>query len=368
MKIGIMLRHLDQHGGGVLVYTENLLRELLALKANHEFLLMYKNPAHLGRYTDPHRVREVALPMPHRVVWDQVGATFLAKRERVDLIFNPKYSIPLVTSCRTVWVSHGLDWYVEPKWSSRLDRLSHRYLVPRYAAKADKIIAVSEVTRQHLMEFLSIGGDRVDTVYLGVDERFRQPASPADQQRVRTLYDLPTRFFLYCGQIYPPKNFGRLVQAFAQVGPDLGIHLVVAGQHTLMCESELALVRQLGLEKWVHWPGWVSREDLPALYALAESLVLPSLYESFCLPLLEAMASGCPVVTANRYATKELADGVGHLVDPEDVESIADGMRIVATDTHVRRRCIQAGRRRASEFSWRKCATETLRVLDTALG
>jgi glycosyltransferase involved in cell wall biosynthesis len=167
---------------------------------------------------------------------------------------------------------------------------------------------------------------------VGVDEAFGRPVPPEMLEEVKRTYGLPDHFFLYCGQIYPPKNFGRLIQAYAQVGPELGISLVVAGGHTWLCEDEIALIDQLGIKDRIHFTGWVSHDHLPAFYALAEALVLPSLYESFGIPLLEAMSSGRSIVTANRYGTAELAGQAAGLVDPEELESIADGMRRAVMD------------------------------------
>ncbi len=362
-----MLRHIDQHGGGVWVYTHNLLREILGLKTPHEFVLLYRDPLAMGAYGNGARVREIAIEAPSTLLWDQLAVRRAERREKLDLIFNPKYSLPLRARCRTVFVCHGLDWYVMP-WGSRwLDRLSHRHLIPRYARKADAIIAVSNTTREHVIEHLGVDQDRVHTVYHGVDQAFREPVSDKNLEQVRSSFRLPDRFFLYSGQIYPPKNFGRLLQAYARVGPDLGISLVVAGEHRWLCEDDLALIDRLGISRWVVRPGWIERDKLPAFYVLAEALLLPSLYESFGIPLLEAMSSGCPVVTANRYGTRELARQAGILVDPESVESIADGMRKVVTDQTLRRALIEAGRERAHGFTWKRCAEETLQVLERVL-
>jgi glycosyltransferase involved in cell wall biosynthesis len=120
----------------------------------------------------------------------------------------------------------------------------------------------------------------------------------------------------------------------------------------------------LGISQWVLWPGWIDHETLPAFYALAEALVLPSLYEAFGIPILEAMSSGCPIVTSNRYATAEVAGDAAVLVNPVEVESIVDGMRRVVTDQSLRRRMVAAGRERAKDFSWKKCARETMEVLE----
>ena len=365
MRIGVMLRHYDQHGGGVKVYTSRLMRALLDLRTEHEFVLLYRNPALLGTYAGERGVEEVALAGRSVLGWDQLAVPEAVQRHGIDVLFNPKYSIPFRARCRTVWVCHGLDWYVMPWGSKLVDRLSHRFLVPRYARKADAIVAVSEVTRRHVMEYLAVPPDRVATVYSGVDDVFRRPLPPSRRDEIRKKYSLPERFLLYAGAIYPPKNFTRLVQAYARVGPARGIPLVVAGgENRFLSEGELRQPEALGIAEWVRWPGWIEQEELAGFYGMAEALLLPSIFESCGLPVLEAMAAGCPVVTADRYGTKELAEGAAVLVEPESVESIADGIRRALDDTALRAELIAAGRVRSENFTWRRCATETLAVLE----
>jgi len=364
MRIGIMLRHMGQHPGGVLVYTRGLLAKMLALESEHEFVLMYRDPAFLGTYGDRERVREIVLAAPSVLLWDQVAVPRAARREGIDVLFNTKYSIPLRTASRTVFVCHGLDWFVAPEWSRWFDRLSHRFLIPRYARKSDLIIAVSETTRRQVIEYLDVEEARVTTIYHGVDEMFRREVGAGEIAGVRRRYGLPEHFYLYSGQIYPPKNFGRLMRAFEQLGPDNELSLVVAGGHTWLSEEEVALVDRLELGGRVLRLGWVEREDLPAIYAAAEALVMPSLYESFGLPLLEAMCVGCPVVTSNRAGMTEIVGRSGLLVDPEDVDSIAEGMRRIVEDKDLRCELVARGEERAKEFSWADCARQTLRVLE----
>jgi glycosyltransferase involved in cell wall biosynthesis len=319
----------------------------------------------VGSYGDEPSVAEVALPARSVLTWDQVSVPAAVRRHGIDLLYNPKYSIPLTASCPSVWVCHGLDWYVMP-WGSRLvDRLSHRFLVPRYASRADAIIAVSEVTRQHVMQYLPVPPERVVTVYSGVDDVFRRPLNEDRLRQIRAKYSLPERFLLYAGAVYPPKNFARLVRAYARVGPARGIPLVIAGgENRFLSQDELKEPERLGIAEWVRWPGWVEQEELAAFYALSDALLLPSLFESCGLPVLEAMAAGCPVVTADRYGTKELAEGAAVLVDPESVESIVAGIHRVLDDAGLRRELVAAGRERSREFRWRRCATETLGVLE----
>jgi glycosyltransferase involved in cell wall biosynthesis len=368
MKIGIMLRHYDQHGGGVKVYTHNLLRNLLPMASHHEIVLLYNDRRLVGSHNGMEHVREVAIPSPSIFLWDQVAVRWAESREKLDVVFNPKYSIPLAARCKTVYVSHGVDWAVLSLPRPWTDHIVYGVLRPRYTRKADAIIAVSDTTRRHEIEYLGADEKRVHTVYLGVDDSFHDEVPREGLDKVRRDYGLPERFFLYCGQIYPAKNFGRLLQAYAKVGPGLGRHLVVAGEHRWLCRKELELIDRLNISRWVVWPGWIGREALPSFYRLADALLLPSLYESFGLPLLEAMASGCPVVTSDRYGTKEVAGHAAVLVDPEDIDGIAHGIRQVATDDSLRKSLIEKGRRRARFFSWKTCARETLRVLEDVCG
>ena len=367
MRIGVMLRHYDQHRGGVRVYTHRLLDAMFSLPARHELVLLYRNPALVGTYADRPNAREVVVPGGSVLAWDQLAVPAAARRLELDLLFNPKYSIPLRAHCPAVWVCHGLDWYVMPWASRRIDRLSHRFLVPRYARRAAAVIAVSEITREHVMHYLKMPPERVATVYSGVDDVFRRPVGAAAREAIRKRYALPDRFLLYAGAVYPPKNYTRLIQAFARVGPELGIPLVVAGgENRFLSEQELQEPERLGISPWVLRPGWVEQDDLAAMYAMADALLLPSLFESCGLPVIEAMAAGCPVLTADRYGTKELAEGAAVLVNPESVDAIADGMRRILTDAPLRERLIAAGRERSDAFRWSRCAAETLAVLERA--
>ena len=357
---------MNQHGGGVMVYTHGLLQQLLALDSGHEFVLIYRDEEMIGRYGDYPNVREIAVPARSLITWDQWAAPRAAKREGVDLLFNPKYSLPLMTSIPGSFVCHGLDWYVMPQWSKFTDRLSHKHLIPRYAKKARRIIAVSETARGHLNEYLGVPLDRIDTVHLGLDEDFRAHLSDPELAQARERFKLPQRYLLYCGQIYPPKNFGRLVEAYARVAKESDVDLVVAGTHTFLCEEEIASIDQLGLSDRVHRLGWVDHDQLPALYRMADALVMPSLYEACPSPPLEAMACDCPVVTANRHGTAEIAGDAARLVDPESVESIAEGILDVLNDETLRATLIQRGRERQAAFTWRRCAEQTLASLERA--
>jgi glycosyltransferase involved in cell wall biosynthesis len=356
-----MARCLDQHEGGVRVYATELLKSL-ARNTNHEFVLLTKSHQADSLHIP---IQELVLGKSPSFIWDQWQVPKVAHKEGFDLIFNLKYSVPLAKKCPTVFVCHGLDWYIMPWGSKWIDRASHQLLIPEYAKRADAIIAVSETVRQNVIEYLGVDQGRVHRVYSGIDqEKFGKPVPLESLLETKLTYKLPADHFLYCGQIYPPKNFGRLIQAYAQIGPKLGISLVIAGTTTWLKENEADLIDRLKIDDWVHWTGWVPHDTLPAIYTMAKALVLPSLYEGFGFPILEAMCALCPVVTSNRYATAELAEGAAVLVDPTDIDSIANGMLRVLDDSELRTRLIKAGKERAEKFTWEKCCIETIAVLE----
>jgi glycosyltransferase involved in cell wall biosynthesis len=364
LKIGIMLRHFDQHNGGVRIYTDELLRAMLAAVSSHEYVFLYQNPRLVGSFANNPRITEVAMPSRSRLWWDQVEVPRAIVKYGIDVLFNPKFSMALAASCPTSWVSHGMDWYVAPKWSRLRDRVNHGLLVPHYARKADTIITVSETTRRHVMKYLHVPPERVRTVYSGVASIFSDPVSESQQEELRSRLNLPQRFVLYVGAVYPPKNFTRLVRAYASTGPQRDVGLVIAGgENRFLSEQELDEPERLGLQQWLRRPGWLGHEDLAVLYSMADTLLMPSLYEACPLPLIEAMAAGCPVLTSNCHGSAEIGGDASLQVDPYDIDLIAAELGRLLDDADLRAGLVAAGKKRAATFSWERCADETLDVL-----
>jgi len=361
-----MLRHFDQHDGGVKVYTRELLHSMLSINTRHEIVLLYRNRARLGTYSQWASVDEVLLEGGSIVYWDQVKVPRAIRDHGIDVLFNPKYSIPLRATCPTAWVCHGLDWYVMPEASRWIDRMNHRLLIPQYARRSDAVIAVSNTTRDHLMQYLHVQPERIHTVYSGLSDTFRKQPSQEQLAEARARHGLPPRFLLYCGAVYPPKNFTRMIRAYAKVGPARGVPLVIAGgSNRFLSAHELLEPKRLGIEGWVRWLGWLENRELPAIYSLAEGLLLPSLYESVGMPVMEAMSMGCPALTSNRYGTLEIAENAALLVDPDSVDHIADGMARLLEDETLRDKLRAAGQERAKRFTWERTAAEVLSVLES---
>jgi glycosyltransferase involved in cell wall biosynthesis len=240
--------------------------------------------------------------------------------------------------------------------------------VPGCARKATLIIAVSQSTKEGLVNLLGIPPQKIRVVPLAVASRFKVVEDEALKESIRRKYALPPRFFLFVGLLNPRKNGVRLIQAYHRFKSetDLPHKLVFVGAKGWLYEDVLAQIEELGLEKEIIFTGYVADEDLPPIYNLAEALVYPSLYEGFGLPILEAMACGTPVITSNVSSAPEVAGGAALLVDPYDVDQLAEVMYKVASQGDLRAYLTRHGLKRARDFSWEKTALETLAVYEEA--
>jgi glycosyltransferase involved in cell wall biosynthesis len=365
MKIGIMLRHYEQQEGGVKVYTKKLLPLLFSMGPQHRYVLIYQNPKLLGTYAGTPNVEEVAVRLPGTVLWDQVAVPWKARKLGLDLIFNPKFTVPFWGKERRIFVLHGSEWFVIPEHFRLYDQWYFKNFVPLYCRRADAFIAVSNAVKKDVVEHTGIDANKVVPIHNGFDPALFRPIRDAERLRqVGEQYRLPQKFILWVGQIESRKNVARLLQAFARIKDEIPHALVIAGEQRWSTQTELQVIAQLGIADRVLFPGWILHTDLPAVYSLADLFSFPSLYEGFGIPLIEAMACGCPIVTANTCAPPEVTDGAAVLVDPLNVDDIANGMRRVIFDQALRATLVARGLARAQDFSWEKCATEVLALFD----
>ncbi|MCX7044883.1 MAG: glycosyltransferase family 1 protein [Candidatus Sumerlaeota bacterium] len=234
--------------------------------------------------------------------------------------------------------------------------------LPRVARRMDCIIAISQTTANDAVELLGVERDRIRVTLLGVDERFQPVADPQRLQAVRARYSLPSEFILTVATLEPRKNLPRLLQAYHLLHETMtGVPpLALAGGGGWKNSELWKTIEELRLADRVLFPGYIAVEDLPAVYSLASVFALPSLYEGFGLPLVEAMACGTPAVASDTPALAEVAGGAALLADPMSPEAIAAALKeAIASDT-TRERLRRQGLERAKQFSWRRCAEQTL--------
>jgi glycosyltransferase involved in cell wall biosynthesis len=278
----------------------------------------------------------------------------------VDLFHSPDFTLPPVRrGTRTVVTVHDLSFVRMPECFEPALLAYLMAHVPRAVARADWVLADSESTRQDLIELLGAPADRTSVIYPGIEPRFR-PVIDADAlQHVRVKYDLPEHFVLSLGTVQPRKNYVGLMRAFAQLSePDLS--LFVAGGQGWLSDEIYRAAAELGLDTRVRFLGFVDDVDLPALYSAAALFALPSLYEGFGIPLLEAMACGTPIVAADNSSLPEVVGDAGVLVDAHDTDALAQAMQQLLADTEQRQRLVQRGLARARRFTWQRAAEQLL--------
>jgi glycosyltransferase involved in cell wall biosynthesis len=295
---------------------------------------------------DTYRVIQPPAALAHRAgqVWEQAVLPVQARGARA--VLSPANLAPLVLGARNVVVIHDAAALRHPEWYGRGYAAWQRALLPRLARGAGRVITVSEFSRCELIDVMGAPAERVVVVPNGVDERF---SPDADAEAARAALGLGARpYVLAVGTRIARKNLASLERA-ARALAERGVALLAAG-------SGRAYMREEDAGSPVRALGYVPEQHLPGLYAGASALVMPSLYEGFGLPCLEAMASGTPVVAADRAALPETCGDAALLFDPDDADAAADALSRALDDPAG---LIERGLRRAREFTWQRTARET---------
>jgi glycosyltransferase involved in cell wall biosynthesis len=363
-----MMRSADE-AGGIGVYARNIVEELLKIDSKNEYVLLYKTKKHLGRYKEFANCREVFVPGRNKAVWDQLTIPAAARREKIDLIFNPKFTVPLFTRCRTMMVVHGADWFIPPydEVYTTLDNFYIKRVMPLYFRRADAISSVSEYSTKGFVRAFPWCRDKIKTIYFGPNRIFRRITDQNVLDEIRSRYGLPEKFILTVirydhGARNTRKNFKGMAEAFSLYKKTGGAEkFVVVGRDCDLYAREHDL-KALGIEEDVIFPGLVPQEDLPAFYTLARLYLYTTIIEAFPIPTTEAMACGCPIVTSIGTGLEELTHGVALAVDPLDSRAVSEAVAKVLGDEALQEEMRQKGFERSKIFSWEKCARETLRI------
>jgi glycosyltransferase involved in cell wall biosynthesis len=276
--------------------------------------------------------------------------------------------VPLVHPRATVVTIHDLGYRFFPSAHGARRRLELD-LTTRFSCRAARrIIAPSQATRRDLEREYGIAGERIRVIAHGVDEEMRPVRDPARLAEVRARYGIRSDYLLYLGTLQPRKNVGRLVDAFLRCRQRAGrdLTLVLAGQPGWLLQAVDAHVAGAEARGAVVRPGYVAREDLPALYSGALAFVFPSLYEGFGLPVLEAMACGAPVLASSTSSLPEVVGDAGMLVSPLDTGALAAALERLVADADLRSDLAERGLARARQFTWERCGRRTLDVIREA--
>ncbi len=289
---------------------------------------------------------------------------------RIDLFHATDFVLPpTLPTTRKLLTVHDLSFARVPETASPPLKAYLDAVVPRSVSHADHILADSEATKRDLVDLYRTPAKKVTVLYSGVDKRYRQINDTAVLESMRAKYGLSgVKYVLSVGTVQPRKNYARVIEALALLrasGQDL--HYAIAGGKGWLDDEIHQAIERTGMNSFVHLLGFVADEDLPALYNGARLLVLPSLYEGFGFPVLEAMACGTPVITSEISSLPEVAGEAALLVDPYDVDAIAKAMVALDNDKALRARLAEAGFEQAARFSWERSAAQLNAIYDIML-
>jgi glycosyltransferase involved in cell wall biosynthesis len=349
----------------------------------NQYLAFYMGEEQLGRYAQVPNVEERVVPAPGKLLWDQVFLPRAARRENLDVLFHHKFSIPLLAPCPTVVQQRGTEYWTFPEYytrpGDRLNRLYNIATIPLFCRQATRVLTNSDSLAAELETLAKVPRHKMTTVYAAADDRFVRITDPTLLDRVRAQYDLPREpFFLmvvkgyarieYAGEaLCPRKNVEGALRAFASVRaalPDCPPMVILgAGVAKRMTPEVLGKFVDPAA---VRIPGLIDHSDMPAVYSLAGALLFPSYYESFGIPLVEAMACGCPVIASSAPACPEVVADAALIVHPDDIHGLARAMIRLLREPGLSADLRDRGLARARQFSWSESARRLLAELEQA--
>lgn len=368
MRIGFDVRPFLKEETGVGIYLKNLLFSLSHIDQDNEYFLFSSSlkdrfnaqkipPFMKMSFRDFHYPVKLMNFLWYKLGWPKLDHFF---KEKLDITHSPTPLI-LPTHGKKIVTVYDLFFMDSPHQVDRETRNTFVRGIKSSLQKADGVITISEFTKKQLLEKFSLDPNKIKVIYLGIQKDYWEDISADELEKIKGKYNLPQSFLLFVGTIEPRKNILNLLNALKIIHEKhKKIPLVIVGRKGQDYENVLEKVRVLGLEDWVVFTGYIPEKELKGFYHLASLFVFPSLYEGFGLPLLEAMASGLPIVTSRKAALPEIAMDAALYFNPEEQEDIAEKILIGLKDETLRKQLIYKGKERVGDFNWRKTAEETL--------
>ncbi len=365
LRVGLDARLPAYHQGGITTWIRGVANALQMQEPAQHLTILESRRAQssiAGRYAKA----TLWTPCHHPLEALTLSAELLP--HRLDLLHSPDFIPPLRGARRHVITIYDLNFLHYPQFLTRASRRYYNGQIRRAVRQADHIMTISESSRRDIVELLDVPPERITTQHPGVDDSFRPlPADILKEQR--RLLDLPETFLLFVGTFEPRKNIAGLLEAWRRLRvqlPDMP-PIVLAGRRGWLFEETMQRIRDMKLDEHILWRENVSQGALPALFNLATALVLPSFYEGFGFPALEAMACGTVPIVSNVSSLPEVVGDVGLQVDPQDPDALAAAMLRTLRDSNWRAAQEAAGLQRAADFTWDKSARAVLAAWEQVL-
>jgi glycosyltransferase involved in cell wall biosynthesis len=354
-------------GAGISRYIRNLISHMLIVEAKHDFTVFLGDGNLPADWRNANQLHPVISRLPTvkpsvRIAWEQLVQPWEAGRRRIDVLHSMGYVQPFVCPCPSVVTVYDLSFMVHPEAFNRPNQFYLSSFTKRSVRQAKRIIAISEHTKNDLVELMHVPAEKIDVIYPGVESSFSVIADQAQLERFRRERGLPEHFVLFFGTLEPRKGADKLIEAFGRLKKEFNLphSLVLGGAKGWLYDSIFARVKELQLEDSVQFVGYVRQEEQPLWYNCADLFVYPSLYEGFGFPPLEAMACGTPVITTRVSSLPEVVGDAAMLIEPGDATGLFQAMAAVLSDENRMKQMSEAGLARKKAFSWQQAAQMTL--------
>ena len=299
-----------------------------------------------------------------RILWEQFFIPFSLYWNKINIYHAPGFVLPLFKvnkKIKYIVTIADMTFFSHPEHHIYWKQKYFKYMIPLSIKKADQVIAISENTKQDILQMVPVDKKKIVVTYLGYDTSF----SRQDKEKIKSTlkkYEITFSYILFVGMLEPRKNIPSLIKAFAAIKEKKNHKQVIVGKRGWMYGEIFALIKNLKIEEQVVFTGYIPDEDLPSLYSGATCFVYPSFYEGFGIPIIEAMACGCPVITSNNSSMREIAGDAAILIDPYNLMDIQNAIELLIKDKEVRRRKEREGITQAKSFTWEKMILKTKMV------
>ncbi|MEA2006618.1 MAG: glycosyltransferase family 1 protein [Patescibacteria group bacterium] len=359
-KIGFVVRAINK-GGGVKMVVKNLLKKI-------DLLMFTKRDLQFIVYADKEydflrglKNIKVEIIKKHNVLlWDNIYLYWKLKGDGLDCVVYPKNVIPpsnLSLKCKKMIIVHDLAHFKQGLNAYKFwDVVYMKMMIGASCRKSNHIFSISEFTKEKIVKEFNMNESKITVIHEGVEKKFKEINNKKLLSEVVDKYGLQLPFFLYPGSISPRKNILRILEVFNNIKHEIPHMLYFTGARGWKNKEVWEYIREKNLQKRVKKIGYVKENELPIFYNLADLCLYPSLYEGFGLPILEAQACGCPVLTSNVSSLPEVAGNGAAIVDPYSTEDIKKGILKILRDGKYREVLVKSGMENVGRYSWKTSA------------